>query len=91
MFFRSSDKKYAVERLLITIGEVAGKISKELLKDSSYTEWVKAIGMRNKLVHDYEHVNYVTVYEVATQEMKPMLEEVVRMIELLQEKYKDEL
>jgi uncharacterized protein with HEPN domain len=83
--------KYAVEKCLIVICEAASKISKESIEDSRYGKWRDAIGMRGKLVHDYNRTNYVTVYLVATQEMKPLLEEVNRIIAELEEKYNDEL
>ena len=83
--------KYAVEKCLIVIGEAASKISKDSIEDSRYGKWRDAIGMRGKLVHDYNRTNYITVYLVATQEMKPLLEEVNRIIIELEERYKDEL
>jgi uncharacterized protein with HEPN domain len=90
-FCNNTILKYAVEKCLIVIGEAAGKISKESIEDSRYDKWRMAIGMRGKLVHDYNRTNYITVYLVATKEIKPLLKEVNRMIAELEEKYNDEL
>ena len=42
------------------------------------------MGMRNRLTHGYDKINYITVYEVATQEMEPLKAEIERLKTLLE-------
>jgi uncharacterized protein with HEPN domain len=85
-FYRSNLYKYAIEKCIMVIGEAASKISREALNDSRYKEWKKAIGMRGKLVHDYNGTDYKIVYHVAKEDIKPLLEEVNRIISELEKK-----
>lgn len=80
-FYRDNKTKYAVEKLLTVIGEAAARVSKETQQDSRWTEWKKAIGLRNKLVHEYHKVDYVTVYQVVKKDLPLLQAEVNRVID----------
>jgi len=42
---------------LSQIGELAGKISEELIKENKQIEWRGLKGLRNRIVHDYDGIN----------------------------------
>lgn len=42
---------------LSQIGELAGKISEEVIKENKQIEWRGLKGLRNRIVHDYDGVN----------------------------------
>ena len=42
--------------------------------------WQKIIGMRHKVVHDYLHVDYDIVWDVATVNLPPLVTELERSL-----------
>ncbi|MCW5908907.1 MAG: DUF86 domain-containing protein [Chitinophagales bacterium] len=85
-----SIEKWGIVKLIENIGEAAGKLTDET-KQSSTINWKVITGMRNRLVHEYDAINYKIVYEVATLEMKSLKAEVEKKLDELKEKFKDEL
>lgn len=61
----------AVIRQFEIIGEAAGNISKELVKDSPIP-WHRVIGLRNKLIHDYFGVDINIVWETSSHGLAPL-------------------
>lgn len=69
-FYRNSEKKYAVERILEIIGEAVNKISAETLKKSGEPiPWRDVVDFRNLITHEYFRVDYTIVYKIATEEI----------------------
>jgi uncharacterized protein with HEPN domain len=79
--------KWGVVKLVENIGESAYRLSDETKMLSGKFPWGEIVGMRNRLAHGYDKVNYITVYEVATQEMKPLKAEVKRLRTILKKKF----
>ena len=79
--------KWGIVKLIENIGESAYRLSDKTRNMSSDFPWGEVMGMRNRLVHGYDKINYITVYEVATQEMKPLKAEVKRLRTLLKNKF----
>ena len=46
---------------LSQIGELTGKISKEMIKENPQIEWQGLKSLRNRIVHDYEGVNLTMI------------------------------
>jgi uncharacterized protein with HEPN domain len=65
--------RLAVTHLVQTMGEAARKISAEFRQKHSYIPWTQIVGMRHKVVHDYMHVDYDLVWDVATLELPRLL------------------
>lgn len=60
------------------IGELANKIDKEFEESHSSIPWRVLYGLRNKIVHDYEGVNLVLIWDIIKEdlpELKTLLEE----------------
>ena len=49
---------------LSQIGELANKIDKEFGESNSSIPWRVMYGLRNKIVHDYEGVNLVLIWDI---------------------------
>ena len=64
----------AVIRQIGIIGEAANRLSKDFKKDYPDIEWIKIIGMRNRVVHDYFGINFRIVWETI-QNRIPTLKE----------------
>lgn len=71
---------FAVVRAIEIIGEAASKVSIEFRQTHTEIPWRNIIGMRNRIVHDYNNVDYDIVWEVVTRNLKtliPQLESVL--------------
>jgi len=49
---------------LMQIGELAGKVDADFQKLYADVPWSKIRGLRNRLVHDYEGVNFELVWDI---------------------------
>jgi uncharacterized protein with HEPN domain len=87
---RPEIEKWGLVKLIENIGEAASKLT-EGTRNNSNTDWRVIIGMRNRLVHEYDAINYTTVYEVATIEMDALKVEIEKLLYELRLKFKDEL
>jgi uncharacterized protein with HEPN domain len=59
----------SVIHLLQTIGEAANRIHDDWRHEHPEIDWINIIGMRNRIVHDYRHINFDRVWEIATIEV----------------------
>ncbi|MBE5909914.1 HepT-like ribonuclease domain-containing protein [Pseudobutyrivibrio sp.] len=59
---------------LIQISENARKLSEEYRNKNSIIPWKDIFGLRNKIVHDYGHVDLKIVYETLTYDIPDVLE-----------------
>lgn len=54
---------------LSQIGELANKIDKEFEKSNPSIPWRVLYGLRNKIVHDYEGVNLVLIWDIVKDDL----------------------
>ncbi len=64
--------RLALTHLVQTIGEAARRISPPFRVQHSLVPWKTIVGMRHKLVHDYMHVDYDIVWNVAMNNLLPL-------------------
>jgi len=69
----------AVVRNLEIIGEAASKLTDSFRKKHSEVEWRKMIGMRNRIIHAYDTVNFEIVWDVIQEDL-PALKKKLRAI-----------
>ncbi len=68
---------------LSQIGELANKIDKTFEDNHSSIPWRVMYGLRNKIVHDYEGVNLVLIWDIVREdlpELNNQLEELYKSI-----------
>jgi uncharacterized protein with HEPN domain len=66
--------RYAVERLLLIVGEAANHVSMEFQEEHPEIEWAQIIGLRNVLAHEYGEVKIDKIYLAATKSIPALLE-----------------
>ncbi len=71
----------AVIRNLEVIGEAIANISKSTKEKYTEVQWGKAIGMRDRLIHGYIHVNYDIVWETVREDLPELKEKIKHIIE----------
>ena len=73
-FIENKTIRYAIERLLLIIGEAANHVSREFQEQHSNIEWAQIIGLRNILAHEYGEVKIDKIYLAATKSIPALLE-----------------
>ena len=71
--------RLALERLLEILGQAAKEVSGEFRKQYPSIPWVRIIGLRNVLAHEYGEVKDEKVYLVATRDLVPLIDELSRI------------
>jgi len=54
---------------LSQIGELANKIDGEFKEYHSNIPWKKLYGLRNRIIHDYEGVNFLLIWEIIKEDL----------------------
>ncbi|MGQ0633944.1 MAG: HepT-like ribonuclease domain-containing protein [Planctomycetaceae bacterium] len=66
--------RLAVIHLLQTIGEAARMVSTDFRLQQPTVPWAQIVGLRNRIVHDYLNVDFDIAWEVATQDLQPLID-----------------
>ena len=72
-FYKNFMVQDAVVRNFEIIGEATKRISPEFKKSFPQIPWKKMAGMRDKLIHDYVHVDMETVWDAKTKDLPSLL------------------
>jgi uncharacterized protein with HEPN domain len=72
-FDQDENLRLALAHLIQTIGEAARHVSSAYQQAHPEVPWGIIIGMRHKVVHDYLHVDYDIVWDVATTDLPPLI------------------
>ncbi len=68
--FQSDEKTTdAVVRNLEIIGEAAGRLSEDFTDRHSEIEWLKIIGLRNRIVHEYFGVDLQIIWQILKKDI----------------------
>ena len=65
--------QWAVTTPLYNIGEQVYQLSDELKNQHSEIPWKLVSGLRHRLVHDYEGINWNIIVDVLFEEMEPFV------------------
>ena len=63
----------AVMRELEILGEAAGRVSADFVREHPEVPWRKITGLRHKLIHDYFEVDLAIVWKTATVNVPSVL------------------
>ncbi|MDJ1168503.1 DUF86 domain-containing protein [Roseofilum sp. BLCC_M154] len=72
-------RQAAITREIEIIGEAARRISEESQAEVPEIPWHQIIGMRNRIVHEYDRLNLATIW----QTVQNALPELIRVLETL--------
>ena len=64
---------FAVVRALEIVGEAAGRISAETRATLQDIPWKDVIGMRNKIIHEYDQVDFNIVWVTVEENLPPLI------------------
>lgn len=70
----------ALAHLVQIIGEAAAHVSEQGCRAHPEIPWREITGIRNKIVHDYLGVDIEVVWQVATEDLPPLIETLKRTV-----------
>jgi len=69
----------AILRCVEIVGETASRVPVDVQRRYPNIPWPQIIGMRNRLVHGYDIVDYDIVWSTATQDLPPLIAELEKL------------
>jgi uncharacterized protein with HEPN domain len=60
-------------RLLEIVGEAAMRLSPELRAEHPEIPWSQIVGLRNRLIHGYDTVNFDILWAILTGDLGPLV------------------
>ena len=69
----------ALTRLVEVIGEAANRVSTEAQEKHPDIPWARIIGMRNRLIHGYDVIDYDLLWDTVTDDLPPLIEALQRV------------
>jgi uncharacterized protein with HEPN domain len=79
-FLRDTQCQDAVIRRLEIIGEAARRISPEMKSRLSQLDWTGMIGMRNFMIHEYEDVDLIIVWQTIQDDLPELIEAILPLV-----------
>ena len=80
-FLKDLQCQDAVIRRLEIIGEASRRISKETRTDFPELQWSEMIGMRNVMIHQYDDVDLVIVWETVFNDLPPIINALEKILQ----------
>ncbi|MDZ4374105.1 MAG: DUF86 domain-containing protein [Phenylobacterium sp.] len=65
--------QHAVVRAIEIVGEAAGRLSADFVRNHPGLPWSAMRGMRHRLAHDYNNIDLAVVWRVARHELPEVL------------------
>ena len=66
--------QFALMKLVEIVGEAANRVSNQTQRTHTEIPWADVIGMRNRLVHNYDSVDLNSVRETIINDLPPLIE-----------------
>jgi uncharacterized protein with HEPN domain len=73
-FMANSEKRFATIKQIEIIGEACNQITEVFKKDHPEISWSPIRGFRNISIHEYFGINFIIVWEIATNDL-PLLKQ----------------
>ncbi len=65
---------------LSQIGELVNKLDKEFLEHYNYIAWHQIRGLRNKIVHDYDGINFCLIWQIVADDLPDLKKKINEII-----------
>lgn len=70
----------ALTRLLEILGEAANRIPPERRLEYPGIPWRRVVGLRNRLIHDYDRVDLEILWQIVTSDLPELVRELDRVV-----------
>jgi len=65
--------RLALVRLLEVVGEAASRVPEDYRDEHPEIPWFGVVGLRNRLIHGYDDVDYDIVWRILTEDIPPLV------------------
>ena len=72
--------QYAIYSQLIIMGEAARRVSDEFRQQHADLPWHEMIGMRNRIVHGYDDINWQIVWQTAGHDIPVLIDKLAALL-----------
>ncbi len=72
-FVRNEPVQWAIFSQIVILGEAAGRLDGTFQNENADIPWASIIGMRHRLVHGYDSVDWVRVWKTLIDDLPPLL------------------
>lgn len=72
--------QWAISTPLYNIGEQVYKLDREFKENHPDFPWSKVAGLRHRLVHEYEEINWTMIVEIVFREMEPFINSIENLL-----------
>jgi uncharacterized protein with HEPN domain len=79
MFVKDLKTLRAVTMCLIQIGELVYILDKQVKEAHPHIDWNGIAGLRHRLVHDYDGINYALIWDIVSNELEKLKREIGRL------------
>ena len=80
----------ALVRLVEIVGEAATRMSPEVRNRHPGIPWLDIIGMRNRIVHGYDQVDFDILWDVMELHLPPLITELQRILDVNNDNHKQD-
>lgn len=70
----------ALVRLLEIVGEAAARTTPETQAKHSQVPWSQIVGLRNRLIHGYESVDFDILWQILTTDLPPLISQLEQIL-----------
>jgi uncharacterized protein with HEPN domain len=70
----------ALTRLIEIVGEAANRVPEEFREDHSEIPWIEIIGMRNRLIHGYDEVDFDFLWNVVRNDLPRLIKQLNKIL-----------
>jgi len=67
-------------RLVEVVGEAANRVSAEGRSSHINIPWPAIIGMRNRMIHGYDNIDFDILYETVNDDLPPLIAELEKIL-----------
>jgi uncharacterized protein with HEPN domain len=75
-FLADEEKQSAVFGQIVIVGEAANRVSQEFRDAHPDIPWRKVIGMRHRIVHGYDEIDWEIVWHAAARDIPKLLADI---------------
>ncbi len=70
----------ALVRLVEVIGEAANRVSEDFRSRYPQVPWREAVGMRNRIIHGYDVIDFDILWSVLQKDLPPLIEKLEKIV-----------
>ncbi len=86
-FFKNIEYQYAISMLLIQIGELANKLTKDFKEYFPTIPWEHMKSFRNRLAHQYGEIDVELTFQISTVDITRIHAQLVKIISDFEEEF----